>query len=704
MCFDNSWLTASSRVQQSSQNSHDIRKPPVFNWSATSTAAAGAGYTESYGLSPEPEQQSAEHVSSVSEDLPATKRLLLHSRRSYHREESLKDLTNDLPDECISQIFSLLPDTNDRGACALVCRRWLQIQGLLGWNGAAPFAVGPVESKSASKKAADSKSGDNENSSTDCKADGNGEDDSSATTGDLSRCLEGRHASDTRLLSMAIGLPSRGGLNRLVVRGDRLTAAAAISTSSRLTNLGFQAIVGSSPGLQSLTIWNCPYVDDEVLRMVASRCKGLRRLDVMNCGRVTDKGVSGVARGCKQLQHVSVSGCPRVSNASLLALGTSSSQLTSLALADLPLVNEHGLKQLAKCRDLRRLRLAGRIAVTDGGLKETGERLVSLQWLKLSDLPLVTEAGFTALGAAKGFSSVQTLSFVNCKTLTNDALTAVATGCGDLKSLSLSKCPAVSCCGVKGALQAAEALESLTLHKLSGISAPPSEPATQSERLGLAVPESPRACDGGCCVWSGTSDKLTNLCISHCDWVDARCLGMIGRSSACLQSLELAGLCEAEDKGVTSLVEGCGGGLTSVDLSGCSQITDKTVQAISSRCGDSVRSLSLDGCSKVTDRGLRAIAASCTALEDLDLSGCDITDRGLAVLVSSVGSTLLNLSVSGCSDITDVSLKKIMAQCHLLTGLNLKNCPGLSKEAVRSIQLSSHCLSGPSCLFVDDAM
>eukprot|EP00475_Leptophrys_vorax_P027178 TRINITY_DN38754_c0_g1_i1.p1 TRINITY_DN38754_c0_g1~~TRINITY_DN38754_c0_g1_i1.p1 ORF type:complete len:446 (+),score=20.06 TRINITY_DN38754_c0_g1_i1:135-1472(+) len=425
MCFDNSWLSVSSRVQQSRQT--DEASKPQLQWDGH--LPVSNGYADFSSAPDEAEYEETLEECSISEDIPAFKRQRLEDR----------DLTNDLPDECISQIFVFLPNPNDRGSCALVCRRWLQIQGLLGWNGAAPFAVGPVESRAEGAGAS-----------------GKAPNDEGATfVGDLSRCLEGRHASDTRLLSMAIGLPSRGGLNRLVVRGDRLTAVGSISTSSRLTNLGFQAIVGSSPGLQSLTLWNCPYVDDEVMRMLASRCKSLRRLDIMNCTRVTDKGLSLISRGCKQLQHLSVSACPRVSNASLAATAAGSRQLASLALADLPLVNEHGLKLLGKCQELKRLRLSGRISVTDPGMKLVGQHLVGLVWLKLSDLPLLTEEGFRAIGEAKGFQSLQSLSLVSCKNLTNDSLQAVASGCSGLKSLAVSKCHSLTCCGIKNALDAA---------------------------------------------------------------------------------------------------------------------------------------------------------------------------------------------------------------------------------------------------------
>ncbi|GJP52688.1 hypothetical protein CLOM_g11781 [Closterium sp. NIES-68] len=680
MCFDNSWLAASSRVQQD-RDQADTQKL-VRRWGSELSLNPDSNQfwaSEEPDNFEDPTPEQSPH-SSIAEELPWAKRML----SARHRESV--DLTNSLPDECLSHIFSFLPNTNDRGSCALVCRRWLQIQGLLGWNGAAPFAIGPLESK---PEAITSDAVDSPKQSV------------ASNAGDLSRCLEGRHASDTRLLSMAIGLPSRGGLNRLVVRGDRLAAVAAISTPTRLTNLGFQAIVGASPGLQSLTLWNCPYVDDEVLRMLASRCKTLRRLDIMNCQRVTDKGLSAIARGCHELQHLSVSGCSRASNAFLAAMASGSKRLISLALSDLPLVNEYGLKLLgSSCKELKRLRLSGKIGLTDAGLRLVGEHVAGLQWLKLSDLPLLTEEGFRAVGQSPGFQSLQSVTLAGCKQLTNKALREVAEGCSNVKSLSVSKCPAVSCCGIKDALEAAASLESLTLHKLSNLSCwRGSEGEAEQAQQGRE-----EGCKGGCCIWSGSCAKLTSLCISHCDGVDRRCLGMLGRSNASLQSLELAGLAGAEDKGVTSLVAGCGAKLSSVDLSGCSRITDKAVVAISRSCGSTMKSLSLDGCSNVTDRSLRAIASSCAALEDLDLSMCGISDRGLSALVSSLGPSLLNLSLAGCQGITDKSLKKIMTQCHKLTGLNLKNCRGLTKEAIRSIQLSSHCLSGPSCLFVDDAL
>jgi len=130
-------------------------------------------------------------------------------------------------------------------------------------------------------------------------------------------------------------------------------------------------------------------------------------------------------------------------------------------------------------------------------------------------------------------------------------------------------------------------------------------------------------------------------------------------------------------------------------------VTDKSVASIAEQCGDSVRSLCLDGCPKVTDKSLRALAKGCPALEDLDLSHCDITDRGVKVLLHSLGHSLVNLSLAGCVRITDKTVEEIMDGCHALSGLNLKNCSGLSRAAVERLRRQVLHLLGPSCLFID---
>ena len=41
-----------------------------------------------------------------------------------------------------------------------------------------------------------------------------------------------------------------------------------------------------------------------------------------------------------------------------------------------------------------------------------------------------------------------------------------------------------------------------------------------------------------------------------------------------------------------------------------------------------LQSLNLTGCDNVTDEGVRAVVSSCTALEYLNLYGCNVTDEG----------------------------------------------------------------------------
>eukprot|EP00897_Mesotaenium_endlicherianum_P002364 jgi/Mesen1/2155/ME000152S01241 len=598
--------------------------------------------------------------------------------------------------------------------------------------------------------------------------------------GDLSRALEGRRASDIRLMSIAVGLSSRGGLGKLEIKG-----CSSIRTA-RVTNLGLSSIGTRCAALSSLVLWECPYIDSEGLASIARGCRLLEKLDMLNCPRVTDKGLQAIAEGCPNLNQLVLDSCAMVGNLGLLRISQGCAKLATFSVNDCPMIGERGLCALvAGCKGLKKLTLGGSIALHDAGMKALSDSCTGeICQLKLHRLARVGEDGMRAIGEGRGFQKLRVLQVAGCDGLTGDALRSIARGCAELKSLCLRACDSVTDDSI-AALFEGEAsggapschLESLSLAHCQGISQrslghilgssgntalkvlsmedcahlqdcgwadPPPTPTVASAAsasapapaptLAAAIASlasapaaaatataNPAPAFGSTAALAGPGlaavtpqqqplpagcVALTTLHVRRCPGVGSAFLSKLLSACPCLEHVDLTGLPLLRDDALLLLAARCGGPsarLATLNLTGCAAVTDAAVCALAAGgCARSLRSLTLDGCRLVSDVGLAAVAAACTALQDLDVSKCAITDRGVEILVAARGAALSSLALASCVGLTDRCLKHIRLMCGgTLWGLNLKNCTGISKKAVSSLESSALLFRGPACLFVD---
>jgi hypothetical protein len=100
----------------------------------------------------------------------------------------------------------------------------------------------------------------------------------------------------------------------------------------------------------------------------------------------------------------------------------------------------------------------------------------------------------------------------------------------------------------------------------------------------------------------------------------------------------------------------------------------------------SIKVLSLCGCSEwVTDAELSHLCEG-GILECARLFRCwRLTDLGIARLVKMNGSTLKRLELSGCTQLTDESLRLISINCEGLLELDLTRCPRISDVGINFI-------------------
>ncbi|TYI71357.1 hypothetical protein E1A91_D08G288800v1 [Gossypium mustelinum] len=563
-------------------------------------------------------------------------------------EQSKQASIDVLPDECLFEIFKRLPGGRERSSCACVSRHWLMLL--------ISIRKGEYESSKAVKENTDSVSDEDD--------------------GYLTRCLEGKKATDMRLAAVAVGTSGHGGLGKLSIRGS--------SSSSGVTNFGLSAIARGCPSLKALSLWNVPRVGDEGLSEIAKECHLLEKLDLCQCPSFSNKGLIAIAENCPNLTSLSIESCPKIGNEGLQAIGKLCPKLQSVSIKDCLLVGDHGVSSLLSSTSsvLSKVKFQG-LNITDFSLAVIGHYGKSVTNLMLSGLENVSEKGFWVMGNAQGLQKLVSLTITSCRGVTDVSLEAMGKGCANLRQMCLRWCCFISDDGLVAFAKSAGSLESLQLEECNRI--------TQSGTIGVLSNCSLKSltvvkCMGikdissevplSCC------NSLKSFSVRNCPGFGTAGLAVVGRLCPQLQHVDLSGLCGITDAGLLPLLESCEAGLVKVNLSGCLNITDKVVLALTRLHGGTLELLNLDGCRRITDASLMAIAESCVFLSDLDVSRSAVTDSGVAALSCAEQLNLQVLSFSGCSRVSNKSLPSLKKLGKTLLGLNLQHCNSISGRTV----------------------
>ncbi|KAF7150402.1 hypothetical protein RHSIM_Rhsim02G0200300 [Rhododendron simsii] len=579
-----------------------------------------------------------------------------------------------LPDECLFEVFRRLPGGEDRSICASVSKRWLMLlTSIRNDEKCAKKATQPISSEPEEPLLCDKKgevvglSGDN---NKDKEREGDGY---------LSRCLEGKKATDVRLASIAVGTGHRGGLGKLSIQGSHSIRG--------VTTLGFRAIGRCCPSLRVLSLWDVSSVGDEGLYEIANGCPLLEKLDLSKCPAISDNGLIAIAKKCPNLASLTIESCSNIGYKSLQAIGSFCHNLTSVSIKNCPLVGDQGISSLLSSTScsLTNLKLQG-LSISDVSLAVIGHYGKELTELVLIGLENVKERGFWVMGKGQGLQKLRSFTVTSCQGVTDLSLEAVGKGCPNLKHLCLRKCSSVSDIGLVSFSNSAVSLESLQLeecHTITGygLSHVLFSSGRKLKALSLAKCLGFKDLVFGfpsvvCCT------SLRSLSVCNCPGFGNFSMNMLGKLCPHLQHLELNGLHGLTDEALLPLIENSVAGLLEVNLGNCVNLTDKVITVLAKLHGVTLEQLNLDGCKKVTDASLVAIADNCLFLRELDASNCEITDSGIAALASALQLNLQILSLSGCSSISDMSLAYLMELGRTLLGLNIQQCNAISSRMV----------------------
>jgi len=573
-----------------------------------------------------------------------------------------------LPDECLFEILRRVPGGRGRGASACVSRRWLALLGSIRASELGQAAA-----------AADTPS------LPDLNEEFVMEEDKEEFPADrcVDRVLEGKEATDVRLAAMAVVAGSRGGLEKLAVRGSHPTRGA--------TDQGLSAVARGSPNLSSLALWDVPLITDAGLAEIAAGCPSLERLDICRCPLITDKGLVAVAQGCPNLASLTIEACPGVANEGLRAIGRSCVKLQAVNIKNCPLVGDQGISSLvcSATAALTKIRLQG-LNITDASLAVIGYYGKAITDLTLTRLAAVGERGFWVMANAAGLQNLRCMSVTSCPGVTDLALASIAKFCPNLKQLYLRKCGYVSDAGLKAFTESAKVFENLHLEEcnrvsLVGILAFLLNCREKFRALSLVK------CMGIKDICSAPAQlplcrSLRFLTIKDCPGFTDASLAAVGMICPQLEQVDLSGLGEVTDNGLLPLIQSSEAGLVKVDLSGCKNITDVAVSSLVKGHGKSLKKINLEGCSKITDAILFTMSESCTELAELNLSNCMVSDYGVAILASARHLKLRVLSLSGCSKVTQKSVLFLGNLGQSIEGLNLQFCDMIGNHNIASLE------------------
>lgn len=179
------------------------------------------------------------------------------------------------------------------------------------------------------------------------------------------------------------------------------------------------------------------------------------------------------------------------------------------------------------------------------------------------------------------------------------------------------------------------------------------------------------------------STQIQSLAIANSNLTDHDLQGIIrtadnGDGFVSLKTID-ASVCKVSNNSLTSLLKICPN-LEEIKLAAADNIDDMTIEKLVQYC-PKLRKITLDDCLRITDASITAIALGCKSLELLEVRRCpNLTDVALESLVKNTKDTLKELSLNGCLELSDHTLRSIADNSMELVRLNVSFCNKMSDE------------------------
>ncbi|KAI3925852.1 hypothetical protein MKW92_019333, partial [Papaver armeniacum] len=185
------------------------------------------------------------------------------------------------------------------------------------------------------------------------------------------------------------------------------------------------------------------------------------------------------------------------------------------------------------------------------------------------------------------------------------------------------------------------------------------------------------------CDTSNLTVLQLDLC-GHClpDYVLRPVLAQSPNSLPALSSISLRGACRLTDGGIKALVASAPS-LCSVNLAACPLLSSTSIMYMADALGSVLKELYLDDCQNIDMMLSLPALQRLEFLEVLSLADIEtVSDNFVSNFVTVCGQNLKELDLSGCSKLTDRSLKAVGEKCSALQTLHLANLHKLTDSSL----------------------
>ncbi|KAK7834033.1 hypothetical protein U0070_005014 [Myodes glareolus] len=145
-------------------------------------------------------------------------------------------------------------------------------------------------------------------------------------------------------------------------------------------------------------------------------------------------------------------------------------------------------------------------------------------------------------------------------------------------------------------------------------------------------------------------------------------------------------------EGIKAVASSCSD-LHEISLKGCCSVTDEGVLALALNC-QLLKIIDLGGCLSITDMSLYALGKNCPFLQCVDFSTTQVSDSGVAALVSGpCAKQLEEINMGYCTNLTDKAVEAVLTACPQICILLFHGCPLITGRSDRSFTRSLGAIS-----------
>lgn len=374
------------------------------------------------------------------------------------------------------------------------------------------------------------------------------------------------------------------------------------------------------PQIQVLQLVNRNYLDDTDFgetedgdRDDSHMFTPIHTLHVIKCERIRGPLLQRISNYCVNLQQLNLGHCSNmISPESIISLiRTAATQLQYVTLE-------------------------GMIVVNDEMLEELGRNCPNIVMCNISECINVTNKGLRSL--VSGCTKIERLSINRCHNLQIQAIRIIADTCTELTELSMI--------GYGGLVAGTNDMTYL---------AQQCNPKLDLKNIYLDACHS-LSQD----VLTHLMHRFTNIQFLGLDSTYVVSDTMLQTIASCLKQLQMLRINRCigriTDVGVAAVVQKCPD-LFGLGIGGCWNITHQTLDTIV-EYRPNLQKLSLQGSMHIADEHLQRYLVQLTALEELSLRECKVSDETIDILAQSL-KRLLRVNLHACKNVTDESMRSL---------------------------------------------